>query len=730
MKDSTSYFKKILRSYAVAVFLPVMILCVLLYRIGVLELIASELQNRRILLKAEANMLDQRMDEYYEIALMMSMEEQLLSIDMDMSAIEGMEVVSRLKSYVNTNAFFDEIIVQSVDAPYLYTSSGTVNQLVLLNEYGFSTEDSEAFGKMLYSETSQIHYFTSASIVMRFVPFPILMSKQKGCAIYVLKMQTLVRILDASLDGENSALLLVDENGQTIYAHNSLGNITLTDTKTLRESDSDQVWIDGCRCMLVLEKINSTGWTLMWLRPMSLFYYDMRFGAVVIVIIAIILLSGFLMNGMARRQYAPIRMLSRSVPGGGGNELDNIGAAVRDLQNLNQQVHRQRRLLRESLILRLLNGEPIAQSELESACVTLGMFSSCESVQVAAIDCGSLVTTPVMDALRDDIEEKYGMQGEAYAVLVGREKDIVLVYPDSGTNQLPDLLYDAENCLKDHLGCTCTFGISMPHPINKLDAALLEARAALGRATSDSPDNVIFFESSYIAPQLDRSLNKYEHLLAYALRRGNEQEALATLGKLLDDLRERYSIRQLQRYYQFRIAETVVHIVTDDSVAQYLKEGEYDQLSPLLTSTLTYASYEDFGLCAREIVGKVCRIIARINGIKQDEFSQQVCDWIHLHLSDFDLSLDTLSDAMGYSSAYWSRFFHDRLGVNFNEYVWNERLEQCKKQLRETNLSVKDIVVHVGYIDASSFIRRFKQSEGCTPGQYRLNHREEETAQA
>ena len=43
--------------------------------------------------------------------------------------------------------------------------------------------------------------------------------------------------------------------------------------------------------------------------------------------------------------------------------------------------------------------------------------------------------------------------------------------------------------------------------------------------------------------------------------------------------------------------------------------------------------------------------------------------------------------------------------------------------LRETDDSIQTIVQSVGYIDVSSFMRKFKQVEGVSPGQYRAQHR-------
>lgn len=51
--------------------------------------------------------------------------------------------------------------------------------------------------------------------------------------------------------------------------------------------------------------------------------------------------------------------------------------------------------------------------------------------------------------------------------------------------------------------------------------------------------------------------------------------------------------------------------------------------------------------------------------------------------------------------------------------VNNLKVEHVKKLLDETDLTLKNIIDQVGYIDPSGFIRKFKQYVGMTPGQYK-----------
>ena len=82
------------------------------------------------------------------------------------------------------------------------------------------------------------------------------------------------------------------------------------------------------------------------------------------------------------------------------------------------------------------------------------------------------------------------------------------------------------------------------------------------------------------------------------------------------------------------------------------------------------------------------------------------------------MSLEYLAEKFGFSNFYWSRYFKEVVGQNFNDYVWTLRLERAK-QLLVTTMPLAEVVEHVGYIDVRSFTRRFKNAMGVTPTQYR-----------
>jgi AraC-like DNA-binding protein len=59
------------------------------------------------------------------------------------------------------------------------------------------------------------------------------------------------------------------------------------------------------------------------------------------------------------------------------------------------------------------------------------------------------------------------------------------------------------------------------------------------------------------------------------------------------------------------------------------------------------------------------------------------------------------------------------MGEPFTGFVQKKRLEAGARLLRETDLSIEEIIKRVGYDNASFFRRLFKKKYGTMPLQYR-----------
>ena len=65
-----------------------------------------------------------------------------------------------------------------------------------------------------------------------------------------------------------------------------------------------------------------------------------------------------------------------------------------------------------------------------------------------------------------------------------------------------------------------------------------------------------------------------------------------------------------------------------------------------------------------------------------------------------------------------SQYFKNHTQKTINDYVTNLRIKKSQELLANTDKQLSEIAEETGYLNTSSFIRRFKQITGVTPGQY------------
>jgi len=79
------------------------------------------------------------------------------------------------------------------------------------------------------------------------------------------------------------------------------------------------------------------------------------------------------------------------------------------------------------------------------------------------------------------------------------------------------------------------------------------------------------------------------------------------------------------------------------------------------------------------------------------------------------LSLEDMADVAHLSPYHFSRVFHNIIGVPPGEFLAALRLEEAKRLLLTTSLSVTDICFELGYASLGSFTTRFTQLVGAPP---------------
>lgn len=93
--------------------------------------------------------------------------------------------------------------------------------------------------------------------------------------------------------------------------------------------------------------------------------------------------------------------------------------------------------------------------------------------------------------------------------------------------------------------------------------------------------------------------------------------------------------------------------------------------------------------------------------------------YIEENFENPDLSLKHLSDRFHISGKYASYLFKEEFNMKFVDFIVQLRMERAEELLAETEESVQQIALQVGYANSITFGRVFKRIAGVTPGDYR-----------
>ena len=178
---------------------------------------------------------------------------------------------------------------------------------------------------------------------------------------------------------------------------------------------------------------------------------------------------------------------------------------------------------------------------------------------------------------------------------------------------------------------------------------------------------------------------------------------------------------QLSRIKHPDIAFVIVSGYDDFS---YCREALRLQITDYI---LKPVNYEEFGTCIDNL--KISLFEQRVSAASEPEKQEErtitgITRYLQEHLAD-EMSLSVLAEEFHLNPQYISQLFKNEIGVNFLSYLTSIRMENAKKLLLSTSLSIAEVADRSGFGDYRVFTKVFKKSEGITPSQYRRDFLEE-----
>ncbi|WP_310821128.1 AraC family transcriptional regulator [Stratiformator vulcanicus] len=104
--------------------------------------------------------------------------------------------------------------------------------------------------------------------------------------------------------------------------------------------------------------------------------------------------------------------------------------------------------------------------------------------------------------------------------------------------------------------------------------------------------------------------------------------------------------------------------------------------------------------------------------------TEKVCHYISQHFRNPNLSHEELASHACMNPSAFSRFFKQSTGKTLTEYLNELRIGLACRLLMDSDMSILDVSLEAGFANVSYFNRRFRESRGMTPREYRRRYTE------
>lgn len=146
-----------------------------------------------------------------------------------------------------------------------------------------------------------------------------------------------------------------------------------------------------------------------------------------------------------------------------------------------------------------------------------------------------------------------------------------------------------------------------------------------------------------------------------------------------------------------------------------------DELSGKFAIKIEQAlALKDLNNIYNQMIKSYCLLTKEHSLLKYSPIIKETLMFINLNISS-NLTVKKVAHEVGLSPDYLTRLFKKELGVNIITYINKKRIYTSLELLKDTNLSIDDIVDLIGLGTTSYFYTLFKREIGVSPKQYRNN---------
>lgn len=280
--------------------------------------------------------------------------------------------------------------------------------------------------------------------------------------------------------------------------------------------------------------------------------------------------------------------------------------------------------------------------------------------------------------------------------------------------------------IKAKLNIKISIGISRPfHDLACTQIAYKESIEALMSSIKFGEEVISHFEEVQPNGSIKQPYPKMiEDELIQAINRSEVERANRLLEGFIDSvLGKELSFSEYEVCFM-RLLISIIGILQDSGESINIlfdKQGRpFDELHMLRSPNQIKKWF------TKSIIEPIVKTLEERRGSHYKNILNEVLNIIHSEY-DKDISLEYCAERLNYNPSYLWRVLRKEMDITFSDYLAKYRLGIAKNWLEETDMSIGDMAMRLGYNNSQNFIRYFKKLEGITPGKYRDKFRKTST---
>ncbi|MBB3113368.1 AraC-like DNA-binding protein [Paenibacillus phyllosphaerae] len=743
------FFIKYLASYLVILLIPITVLTLVVNNVFV-----NKLQDEVI--SGNLNSLDKvryLMDD--QLKWIDDMTHQLLTEDNSLTqyrisdhwGYKAWGITRELKRFQRLSPFIHEIWLYYKDENAVFTSNGIYSIPVLAKQiYTFDDLSETQLVAHLQDLQSPAVLPTKKdeisgdNYVRMFVPLFPTKNQSEGTLVYLIEEEAVHRLMSAYHTAAGSAWMFDQTNqlvtGMTSANGPSEESVARLITQSPLE-DYQQVMMDGSQYYMFSMQSEQSGWKYVTLLPVNevMARVSQAQEWYIYGVIALALLGGAAIYIGMRMNYKPIYQLRRDSiqvlanRARNRNELDTVRDALNHLahhnKELDERVKNRALAARSHLFLSLLKGEYEETEDMLEYGQEIGFPIALANHKVrimivqlpAHSDTKRAPSIEAMCRLFPDTCSVFGiehMEPGKYVVMMARV--------EGGDSETEVCLQAFRDTLSQTLQAPVTVGVGSEVVISDIPKSYLEAQTAIGYRFVQGVNRVIDYERIplHSCPQVEYPHSEMAGLQS-AIREGDTNKIQGHLALIVTFIKEIQPPLIVARGLCFEMIRLINGVWRELG----LQEEHGPERYPNIFALERLETIDEFENLIHTISSDLCSAFEnqQVLGTKEAALDarsiESIMDYIQAHADRCEFTLQGMAEHFGVALPNLGQFFKDRTGQTLLEYTTSLRMEKAKVLLTSTSLQLKAVAEEVGYNNVSSFIRRFKQLTGVTPGEYR-----------